>query len=100
MSIIEEVCCVKGHNLQSQVTGQIVEPLSKVVINKYDQRCTQCGRTIEEALKYRVGGTGIKRREKRKPKNANSHSDAIATQERQDSGLEPVPSPAGDLPQL
>jgi hypothetical protein len=99
MSIIEEVCGVKGHNLQSLVVGQVIEPVTKFVLNRSEIRCTQCGKTLEEVLKYRVGGTGLKRREKRKPRNESASHLSSASQASENSGNEPIPSPLGVLPE-
>jgi hypothetical protein len=98
MSIIEEVCSVRGHNLQSLITSQIVDPVTKVAVNRHEIRCAQCGKTLEECLKFRIGGTGAKRRKKAKLESSSGH--AIASKESKNSGLEPVPSPAGDVPNL
>jgi hypothetical protein len=100
MSIIEEVCSVKGHNIQSQCIGQMVEPQSKTIINKYGIFCTQCGKTLEECLKHRIGGTGNKRRARRKAQNDNGSNHASTDEKREDTNLEPVPSPPSGLSQL
>jgi hypothetical protein len=100
MSIIETVCTVKGHNLQSLALKQIVEPSSKTVVTVHGILCTQCGKTLDEVLKYRVGGTGIQRRKKRKPANVSDSHQPIGNEAREDSVLEPVPGAPSGMPNL
>jgi hypothetical protein len=71
MSVIDEVCLVKGHNTISMIASDVIEPMFKLVVHKYELRCTQCGKTKEETDKYRISGRGKARQ--RTVKNANSN---------------------------
>lgn len=79
MSVIEEVCSVKGHNLQSLVVADDVDPRFRVAIHKYELRCTQCGKTLEEISKYKISSRGTARKKNGKA-NVNDNSSKSASQ--------------------
>lgn len=79
MSVIEEVCCVKGHDIQSHVVGDVIDPAFKVVVHGYEWRCTQCGKTLAEIEKYKLSSRG-KARQKKETTNDNNRRRASQNQ--------------------
>ena len=72
MSVIDEICLVKGHNTISMIAADVIDPMFKLVVHKYELRCTQCGKTKEETDKYRISGRG-KARQRKAKSNGNDN---------------------------
>jgi len=70
MSVIDEVCGVKGHAIQSYTIRDVVDPMAKVTVHVYEYRCSQCGFTLEKLSTYKISGRG-KARQREAKKNGN-----------------------------
>ena len=96
MSVIEQVCLVKGHNIQALISKDLVDPMFKLVVHEYERRCTQCGKTLAEIERYKISSRGTARQKNGKP-NAHitrSKAEAGASGEsHQTPEPQPVPSP-------
>lgn len=79
MSVIDEICLVKGHNTISMIASDVIDPMFKLVVHKYELRCTQCGKTKEETDKYRMSGRG-KARQRKVKENVNGSSTKTRTE--------------------
>lgn len=90
MSVIDEVCGVSGHNIISMIAADVIDPVFKLVVHKYELRCTQCGKTKDETDKYRISGRGKSRQRKAK-ENGNNHSAKAGSSEAANEA--PVPQP-------
>lgn len=99
MSVVQNVCYVHGHQLQSLVVKEIFDPNYKVIIKQYLTCCSQCGMDRDKMLNYRPSAAANKRRSKteRKP-DGNSHTDSassISAPEGEDP--QPVPVAGAEL---
>ena len=79
MSVIEEVCSVRGHNLQSYVVADVVDPILKIVVHRYEFRCNQCTKTLDEIAKYKISSRGTARKRNGKS-NVNDSSAKTASE--------------------
>lgn len=95
MPVIVDVCFKQGHNITSQIIGQIFEPVHKVLVNRYEYRCTQCGKTPAEIEKYKTPGRSGSR--KRKSNEHSNHPAGNGTTET--SETIPVAGAERDLPE-
>lgn len=96
MSVIEEVCSVRGHNIQSLITKDLVDPIMKVVVHEYVSRCVQCGKTLDEISKYKISSRGTARKKNGKL-NAHSNRDKEAgTAGERHQTPEPQPVPGAE----
>jgi len=93
MSVIDEICLVKGHNTISMIASDVVDPVYKLVVHSYELRCTQCGKTKEETDKYRMSARGIARKKRAKANgNDNRTTAPNSAAKSETAAVEPVHS--------
>ena len=95
MSVIDEVCGVKGHALTSYVVKDIIDPMFKTVVHAYEYRCSQCGFTLEQLSKYKISGRGKARQRevKRNGNHASTSGSSAKTGRDEAASQTPQPEP-------
>jgi hypothetical protein len=98
--VIVKICLEKGHHIQSQVIGDFIDPVFKVVVHKYEFRCTQCGKTLAEINKYNPGGAPKLRKAKPHDNHSNSAgTSAVAEGPTETSEAQSMDGTQSDLPE-
>lgn len=95
MAVIVDVCFKVGHNITTHIVGQNYDPMMKVVLNRYERWCTQCGKTPAEILVYKAGGAP----KKRKVKNDHDSNPASSPAGSEVAKVEPVDGSEFNLPE-